>query len=104
MLKANVEQADTNDDTTLTSDEFPTFVDLNAEDSVGRFGMVKRFGRYDRAFKRLDADGNGLVTAEEIHAAAEQMQRQNEARPSQIAIHEPRAVQSGAVRVERVMG
>ncbi len=72
---ANYMQADANGDGALSSAEFRTLIDLNARDGIGQAAMVKRFGRQQMAFQRIDANGNGLVTPEEIQALAQQAQR-----------------------------
>ena len=39
-----------------------------AADAIGRASMIARFGRYDMAFGRADADGDGSVTRQELSA------------------------------------
>lgn len=68
----NFFQADANQDGALSRDEFETLINLNADDSIGRAKMIRRFGRYDIAFGRLDANRDGFVTPEEIQAVASQ--------------------------------
>ena len=68
----NIVQADQNNDGAISRAEFEALIDLNAADSLGRAGQVKRLGAHDAAFGRLDADGNGLLTREEMQALAEQ--------------------------------
>ena len=70
QVAENFRQADANGDGALTLSEFRTLIDLNAEDGIGRAGMVKRFGRYGQAFGHIDANGDGLVTQEEMRAVA----------------------------------
>ncbi|MEM9146396.1 MAG: hypothetical protein AAGC57_09370 [Pseudomonadota bacterium] len=72
---ANFLQADGNADGALTFDEFTTLIDLNARDGIGRAKMVRRFGKHGMAFDRLDANGDDLVTPEEIKTHAEQAKR-----------------------------
>lgn len=67
--RANFRQADTNEDGLLSRSEFRTFINANAEDGLGRAGMIRRLGAYDRAFDRIDADKNGLLTPAEMSAA-----------------------------------
>lgn len=69
---ANFQEADANSDGALTFDEFTRFVDLNAEDNLGRARMIQRAGRYKMAFGRLDANQDGLATAEEMAALTSQ--------------------------------
>lgn len=69
---ANFLEADVDDDGALTRSEFRTLIDLNAADGIGQAHMVKRFGRYDQAFGRIDTNGDGLVTPEEMQAMVAQ--------------------------------
>lgn len=71
LAAENFIQADVNVDNALTFDEFTTFIDLNADDDIGRAGVVRRFGRYETAFGRIDANEDGFVTPEELAAQAE---------------------------------
>ncbi|MEO1315817.1 MAG: hypothetical protein AAFW01_04375 [Pseudomonadota bacterium] len=71
----NFMQADANTDGALTLSEFTTLIDLNAQSGIGRAAMIKRLGRYGTAFGRLDGDGDGVVTAEELQALAQRAQR-----------------------------
>ena len=64
--KQNLQQADTNGDKALNYKEFVTFIDLNAKDNIGRASMVKSRNLYSRAFKRLDKNRDGKITAAEI--------------------------------------
>lgn len=66
----NFMQADANQDGALNRNEFEMLINLNADDEIGRAKMVRRFGRYDTAFGRLDASGDGFVTPEEMKAMA----------------------------------
>ncbi|MEO1729440.1 MAG: hypothetical protein AAFR64_01730 [Pseudomonadota bacterium] len=66
----NFKQADADEDGKLSKKEFRTFIDLNAEDNLGRASMVKSYGMYDRAFARVDANQDGFVAREEIKAMA----------------------------------
>ncbi|MEM9761243.1 MAG: hypothetical protein AAF968_01815 [Pseudomonadota bacterium] len=68
---ANFLKADADADGALTRGEFATLINLNANDGIGRARMVKRFGKQDVAFGRLDANADGLVTTDEMKAAAE---------------------------------
>ncbi len=67
--RENFIQADSNSDTKLTKTEFRNFINANAEDKIGNASKVKRFGAYDRAFKKVDTNGDGFVTGEEMAAA-----------------------------------
>ena len=67
--RANYIAADKNKDSKLSKAEFRAFINANAKDGLGRAGMVKRFGAYDKAFKRLDANKDGQITKPELAAA-----------------------------------
>ncbi|MEM6679848.1 MAG: hypothetical protein AAF675_18450 [Pseudomonadota bacterium] len=73
-LIANFRTADADADTMLTLEEFTRFIHLNAEDGLGRAAMIKRHGRESTAFGRVDMDGDGLVTPDEIRAIAKARQ------------------------------
>ncbi len=67
--RENFQQADSDSDGRLTPAEFRNFIDANAEDGLGRAGMVRRFGAYGTAFERVDKNEDGVVTALELAAA-----------------------------------
>lgn len=67
--RLNFQQSDANDDGELNAAEFRAFINANADDDIGRAGMVRRFGAYDRAFSRVDGDGNGSITPAELAEA-----------------------------------
>ncbi|MDZ7874067.1 MAG: hypothetical protein U5N27_13570 [Rhizobium sp.] len=69
-LAENYVQADTNGDKALTRSEFHTLLSLNAQDNLGRAAQIVKFGRQDMAFDRIDADGDGMVTQQELQALA----------------------------------
>ena len=71
QLKTNFLQADVNEDGALTLDEFTTLINLNADHGIGRARMVKRFGKYETAFGRLDKNADGIVSTDELAAMAE---------------------------------
>jgi Ca2+-binding EF-hand superfamily protein len=64
----NFRQADSDKDGQLVFAEFATFIDLNAADGLGNAEMVSSRGMHARAFRRVDADGDGIVTPEELQA------------------------------------
>lgn len=68
----NFAEADANADGALTIDEFTRFIDLNAEDSIGRARLVQRTGRYETAFGRVDANSDGIIGADELAAMAQE--------------------------------
>lgn len=67
--RANFQQSDTSKDGKLNKAEFRKFIDANAADDIGRASMVKRFGAYDRAFSRVDANKDGTITPKELAAS-----------------------------------
>lgn len=71
LAAENFMQADANADGALNRGEFETLINLNADDDIGRASVVRRFGRYDTAFGRIDANADGFVTPEEMRAMAE---------------------------------
>ncbi|PPD14511.1 MAG: hypothetical protein CTY25_14525 [Methylobacterium sp.] len=66
----NFKKADANGDGMLTRSEFERLIQLNAEANIGQAAQIVRFGRYDMAFNRIDADRNGLLTPQEFQAFA----------------------------------
>ncbi len=67
----NFLEADANNDGALYLSEFERLMKLNAADNLGRASMVVRAGAYGKAFNRLDSNGDGVVTKEEIQGLAE---------------------------------
>ncbi|MEL6801633.1 MAG: hypothetical protein AAFO80_17320 [Pseudomonadota bacterium] len=67
----NVTQADRNDDGAISRSEFETLIDLNAADALGRAARVKSSGRFGMVFNRLDANGDGFLTQQEMQEMAE---------------------------------
>jgi hypothetical protein len=65
---ANFQLADANSDNALSKSEFMTFIDLNAAAKLGRAEQIKKNRRYDTAFSRADANGDGAVTRAEMAA------------------------------------
>jgi hypothetical protein len=72
QLQANFQAADVDRNEQLNLAEFKTFINLNADHKLGRSASVRRFGMYTTAFKAIDANGDGVVTKEEIAAQAKQ--------------------------------
>jgi len=64
----NYKQADANKDGKLSKSEFRKFIDANAKDKIGRASTIKRFGAYNTAFGRVDANKDGMVTPQELAA------------------------------------
>ena len=67
----NFFEADSNDDGMLYLSEFEMLMKLNAEDNLGRAAIVVRTGAYKRVFERLDANGDGAVSSEELQELVE---------------------------------
>ncbi|MEL6465721.1 MAG: EF-hand domain-containing protein [Pseudomonadota bacterium] len=72
LLLENVTEADRNDDGAISRSEFEVLIDLNAADNLGRAQRVKRSGRYDMVFNRLDANDDGFLTRQEMQSFAEE--------------------------------
>jgi Ca2+-binding EF-hand superfamily protein len=64
----NYLEADADGDGVLVYAEFATFIDLNAADGLGNAAQISNRGLHARAFNRVDANGDGMVTPEEIQA------------------------------------
>lgn len=64
----NYRQADANDDGLLDYTEFTTFIDLSAADGIGNTPLVSSRGMHARAFARVDANGDSVVSPEELQA------------------------------------
>jgi len=71
QARTNFMEADANKDDQLDLADFTTFVDLNADDGLGRASMIRSLGMHDTAFGRVDTNGDGLATREEIQGQAE---------------------------------
>lgn len=70
QVAENFKKADANGDGMLTRREFEKLIQLNAQANIGQAAQIVRFGRYDMAFNRVDADRNGLLTPQELQALA----------------------------------
>ncbi len=68
QAQANFLQADVNQDQHLDLGEFTTFINLNADHGLGRAATIRRLGMHSRAFGRLDADRDGVVSRQELAA------------------------------------
>lgn len=64
----NYRQADANGDGVLVYAEFATFIDLNAADGLGQAARISARGMYARAFVHVDANGDGVVSPQELQA------------------------------------
>lgn len=68
LAAENYRQADANNDGVLVYAEFATFIDLNAADGLGNADRVSSRGMHARAFERVDANGDGIVSPQELQA------------------------------------
>ncbi|MCP9886257.1 EF-hand domain-containing protein [Synechococcus sp. ATX 2A4] len=71
QAQANFLKADANQDNQLDYAEFKTFVNLNADQGLGRAPRIRRFGMYGRAFNIADENGDGVVSKQEIEAQSQ---------------------------------
>ena len=62
--------ADTNADQRLSYTEFAVFVDLGAAAGLGRLPQLSARGLHQRAFDRLDRNGDQSITPDELRAVA----------------------------------
>lgn len=72
QFQANFHAADVDKNEQLNVAEFKTFINVNADHNLGRASSIRRLGMYTKAFKVADANGDGVVTKEEIAAQAQQ--------------------------------
>lgn len=75
QIAANVLEADANADGALTLDEFTTLINLNAEAGIGRARIIQRNDRYSMAFGRIDRNGDGFLTRDEVEEMAARARR-----------------------------
>ena len=61
--------ADANADDGLDAEEFKAFVELEAEDDIGASRRIQSMQIYDRAFRRMDRNEDGMLSREEIGLA-----------------------------------
>lgn len=66
MAAANFQLVDVDANGALNAEEFASFINLNAAQNIRQANRVKKFGAYDRAFARIDRNGDGFVTPEEL--------------------------------------
>ena len=71
MAAANFRLADADANNGLSAAEFAAFIDLNAAQNIGRAGRVKAAGAYGQAFARLDLNGDGSVSPDELAQAGQ---------------------------------
>lgn len=61
--------ADANADDGLDAEEFKAFVELEAEDDIGASRRIQSMRIYDRAFRRIDRNEDGMLSRDEIGLA-----------------------------------
>jgi hypothetical protein len=71
QAQVNFHAADVDKNQQLNLDEFKTFINLNADQNIGQASRIRRFEMYAKAFKKVDANGDGVVTKGEIAAQAQ---------------------------------
>ena len=72
QVQTNFKTADVDRNDQLNLAEFKIFINLNADQNLGQAVTVRRFGIYTKAFKKVDANGDGIVTKHEIAAQSQQ--------------------------------
>lgn len=72
QVQANFQAADVDRNGQLNLTEFTMFINLNADHKLGQAASIRRFGMYTKAFKKADANGDGVVIKEEIAAQVQQ--------------------------------
>lgn len=72
QIHSNFKTADVDRNDQLNLAEFKIFINLNADQNLGQAVSVRRFGIYTKAFKKVDANGDGIVTKHEIATQVQQ--------------------------------
>lgn len=72
QVQTNFKTADVDNNDQLNLAEFKIFINLNADQNLGQAISVRRFGIYNKAFKKLDANGDGILTKHEIATQVQQ--------------------------------
>jgi Ca2+-binding EF-hand superfamily protein len=72
QIQTNFKTADVDRNDQLNLAEFKIFINLNADQNLGQAVSVRRFGIYNKAFKKVDANGDGIVTKHEIATQVQQ--------------------------------
>ncbi len=70
LAQENFQQADASGDGDLDYAEFVVFINLNADDNLGNAARIRKANLHQRAFKRIDANGDSIVTPTELEQAA----------------------------------
>ncbi|MEM9430251.1 MAG: hypothetical protein AAGA32_12225 [Pseudomonadota bacterium] len=71
LVQENFQQADLDADGGLDAAEFKAFIDLNADDNLGRAAMLRDRGMYTQVFQRIDANKDGILSGEEMSRASQ---------------------------------
>ncbi|WOE74686.1 hypothetical protein [Alterisphingorhabdus coralli] len=66
----NFVAADASKDGALSTSEFKKFIDMSASAGLGQAPTIKRMGAYSYAYSRVDKNGDGKVTWNELRTAA----------------------------------
>ncbi|MEM1268160.1 MAG: hypothetical protein AAGI50_19305 [Pseudomonadota bacterium] len=66
LAQENFQQADLDANGALDAAEFKAFIDLNADDNLGRAAMLRDRGMYTQVFQRIDANSDGILSGEEL--------------------------------------
>ena len=61
-------KADANKDRKITKSEFRTLIEALAQAGAPKAMSVKKWGVYSYAFKRIDANADGVITPPELEA------------------------------------
>ncbi len=69
QVRENFKSADEDGDDVITRGQFRVFVDANAEIDFAMSKQIKRMRAYQRAFSRVDLDGDGGLSWEEYFDA-----------------------------------
>ena len=70
QVRDNFARADANRDGYLDPTEFRTFINLNADQGLGRAPTIRRFNAYANAFAELDKNRDGRLSPQEIAESA----------------------------------
>tara|TARA_B100001123_G_scaffold207498_2_gene234962 strand:- start:2687 stop:2998 length:312 start_codon:yes stop_codon:yes gene_type:complete len=65
-IKANFLVADEDSNNRLDKKEFFKFVAVNANANIGPFAMIHSNNMHERAFSRMDSDGDGTININEL--------------------------------------
>jgi len=66
LAQENFKQADASRDGNLDYAEFVAFINLNADDNLGNAARIRKANLHQRAFKRIDTNGDNIVSPTEL--------------------------------------